>query len=123
MYQLLKSSTDSFFGLQVPPEDKKALEATNPDADAIIAATNEINLMHGNQNYESTAKALEELLQSILNRDLTNEGLVFIFKYLEPWITSVNEHERLRSIRCLANILKHFANQFKIVLEEVNFEI
>ena len=106
MYQLLKSSTDSFFGLQVPPEDKKALEATNPDADAIIAATNEINLMHGNQNYESTAKALEELLQSILNRDLTNEGLVFIFKYLEPWITSVNEHERLRSIRCLANILK-----------------
>lgn len=116
MYQLVKTSTDSFFVLQVPTpdENQKKLDA---ELDATTLALNEINQMHGNSNYEMTAKALDELMQSILNRDLTNDGCFFIFKYLEPWIISVNDHERLRSSRCLANLLKHFSANFQINLE------
>ena len=121
MYQLIKSSTDSFFPLQVPPEDKKSSQAEPTDLDSMSQALNEINLMHGNNLYETTAKSLDELFQSILNRDLTTDGFNFIFKHLEPWITSLHDHERLRSIRCLSNCLKYFADNFKILIDEVKF--
>lgn len=119
MYQLVKTSIDSFFGLQVPAADDSQ-KKDDAESDPMTVALNEINQMHGNSNYETTAKALDELLQSALNRDLTNEGVFFVFKHLEPWITSVNDHERLRSIRCLTNLLKYFAVNFKLNLDEVS---
>ncbi len=103
----------------MPPEEKKANSTEASDSDLMTSALNEINMMHGNALYESTAKSLDELLKSILNRDLSNEGCYFIFKHLEPWITSVNDHERFRSTRCLASVLKYFAENFKIIIDEV----
>lgn len=91
--------------MQVPVEDKES-------------ETSEI--LHGNEIYEQTSKSLEELLKTLLDRDLNSSTLSIIFKHLEPWITSVNDHERLRSIRSLSSVLKHFNSSFK--LDENNTE-
>ena len=104
----------------MPSDEKKTSTAETNDSDLMASALSDIHLMHGNALYESTAKSLDELLQSILNRDLSNEGCYFIFKHLEPWITSVSDHERYRSTRCLASVLKYFAEHFKIVIDKGN---
>lgn len=110
IFQLIKTSTDSFYQLPVPNEDKK-------DANQV---SNENELLHGNSLFELTAQCLEELLKTVLNRDLSNQGLSSIYKHLEPWLISVNDHERLRSIRSLSTVLSHFASSFTLNKEQVN---
>ena len=123
IFQLIKTSTDSFYLLQVPSspsaveEKTKDSKASTPKPNDSITnneeSTDENNILHGNNLYELTAKCLDDLLKTILERDVNNEGLTSIYKHLEPWLTSVNDHERLRSIRSLCSILKHFANIYK----------
>jgi hypothetical protein len=110
LFQLIKTSTDNFYQLPVPNEEKK--EANQ--------MSNESELLHGNSLFELTAQCLEELLKTILNRDLSNQGLSLIYKHLEPWLISVNDHERLRSIRSLSAVLGHFASSFTLNKEQVN---
>ena len=125
MYQIIKSSTDGFFSYPLPVEDKKdaesgkknsaqeKAESENKTPEIEMDYMSELTLLHGNSLFEQTSKGLDELLESILNRDPTNEGLSFIFKYLEPWITSMNDWERLRAMRSLSSILKYFCNNLK----------
>jgi hypothetical protein len=123
-FQIIKTAMDSFYMLHVPTgasgdekKEKSSKEPVNVDLNSL--ETDE-NLLHGNALYESTAKGLDDLLNAILDRDLSNDGLVTIFKQLEPWITSVNDQERLRSIRSLSSMLKHFAANFKLNASEVD---
>ncbi len=93
-------------------------ESTNMPNELVIDSVDyyyngELDLLHGNAIYELTAKSLDDLLQTIINRDLTSDNLNFVFKYLEPWLTSVNDCERLRSMRTLTKILKFFAETYK----------
>lgn len=96
-------------------KDFKASTQTSKPNDSINSTedSDENNILHGDKLYELTAKCLEDLLKTILSRDANNEGLKSIYKHLEPWLTSVNDHERLRSIRTLSCVLKHFANIYK----------
>jgi hypothetical protein len=127
IFQIIKSSTDGYYSLHVsPPSDEKKEKdsrsnsivpsspvsetATSPQLDETPSSIAE------NIFYETTSKSLDELLNTILERDLNNENLKFIFKYLEPWIISVNDHERFRSIRSLSNILKYFTTNFSVFL-------
>jgi hypothetical protein len=113
--------------LQTPNEDKKkkdkladnSLKESGEEtiAESIEFYNKELSMLHGNPNYEITAKSLDDLILTILDRDLTNENLNFIFKYLEPWLTSVNEWERLRSIRTLSKVLKYFSDNYKVNTE------
>lgn len=104
-FQLIKSSTDSFYALQapVPTADDKKQE----------------DLLHGSSLYEQTSKSLEDLLKTVLDRDFNSSGLMTIFKHLEPWLTSVNDHERLRSIKSLSSVLKHFSANFKLSADDL----
>ena len=79
------------------------------------------NLLHGSQLFELTANSLDHLLVEILNRDLNSSGLFNIYKNLEPWITSINDHERERSIRSINSVLKYFVENFKLTSYEVEF--
>ncbi len=121
--------------LQVPVvvDDKskvtrsKSINSTSTEMEDPSSADENTNL-HGNSLYELTAKCLDDLLKTMIDRDATNETLSNIYKHLEPWLTSVHDHERLRSIRSLASVLKHFAsikyslNVFKDSEKEVNIK-
>ena len=78
------------------------------------------NLLHNNQIFDTTANSLDALLCDILDRDLHSVGLMNVYKHLEPWITSINDNERERSVRSLSNILTHFANNFKLNPNDVS---
>jgi hypothetical protein len=106
---LVKISTDSFYPLQVP-----VLTAETPKSDASPQEEGPEDLLHGNLLYDQTSQSLDELLKTILDRDMSNNGLNSIFKHIEPWLTSVNEHERLRSIKSLTRLLSHFASHFTL---------
>lgn len=46
--------------------------------------------------------------------------MAVIFKHLEPWIISINDHERLRSIRSLSSVLIYFSSNLKIDEQNVD---
>ncbi|CAF0812872.1 unnamed protein product [Brachionus calyciflorus] len=116
IYLLIKSSIDSFYPLQVPSDDKKT-DSSQTNQEEIQ------DTLHGNQLYEQTMNSLDELLKNILDRDLNNTGLGIVYKHLEPWLTSVNDHERLRSIRSLSSVLKHFVDNFKPTQEDLDNKV
>ncbi len=127
IFQIIKSATDGFYSLHVsPPNDEKkdkenrsnsiALSSPLTETAPTSPANDEPSSIFENSFYELTSKSLDDLLNTILERDLNNENLKFIFKYLEPWLISVNEHERFRSIRSLSNILKYFTGNFNVFL-------
>lgn len=110
LFQLIKISTDSFYPLQLPVETPKTADDKDKDKETSeqSAAKSTEELLHGNALYDQTSRALDDMLCTILDQDRSNAGLSGIFKHIEPWITSVNEWERLRSIKSLSRTLKHF---------------
>ena len=101
---MIKISTDSFYPLQLPPAT--TTNATNDKTETTNESSDE--LLHGNALYDQTSRALDDMLNTIIGQDGSNEGLSAVFKHVEPWLTSVNEWERLRSIKTLSRCLKHF---------------
>ena len=136
MFLIIKTSTDTFYSVQLPQSDtspnkksnntkkdtKESLLSTSsasltPEtdpSDPLAVHTSELALLHGDTVYEATNRSLDSLLHTCLDQDMTSNNLKFIFKYLEPWLTSVNDHERLRSMRSLSTVLGHFADNYKI---------
>jgi maestro heat-like repeat-containing protein family member 1 len=138
LFLIIKSSTDSFIQQVLPStgddkkQDKKKLTPptpplkNSPSSNSLSTTStdnttenedeseslNEIKLLHNDKLYEQTCKSLEDLLITIYDRDQTNEAFLAIFKQLEPWITSIHDHERLRSMRLLVKLLKHFNKVF-----------
>jgi len=99
------------------------LDEKSPDSSEAKPGTDE--LLHGNALYDQTSRALDDMLNTILDQEPSNIGLSAIFKHIEPWLTSVNEWERLRSIKSLSRTLKHFlvlSKQTKPENNEVNLD-
>jgi hypothetical protein len=87
---------------------------------SVVNEINESNVLHNNQIFDTTANSLDALLCDILDRDMHSVGLINVFKHLEPWITSINDNERERSVRSLSNLLNHYANNFKLNPNDVS---
>ncbi|XP_072316120.1 maestro heat-like repeat-containing protein family member 1 isoform X2 [Eucyclogobius newberryi] len=58
--------------------------------------------------YKATLAALQDLLKSVLSRDPTPDGLQSVFKHLESWLSSSQDHERDRAVSVTANILAYY---------------
>lgn len=144
MYLIIKTATDGFYSLQLPVSesdlkkensknksimssdsssmlgDSQVKVDVDPIVDPLAVHTTDLAVLHADDCYELTAKALDNLLQTCLDREMTSESLSFIFKYLEPWIGSINDPERLRVMRTLSRVLKHFAENYKATDENVS---
>lgn len=86
----------------------------------VVNEINESNILHNNPIFDTTANSLDALLCDVLDRDMHSAGLINVFKHLEPWITSINDNERERSVRSLSNLLNHYANNFKLNSNDVS---
>ena len=87
---------------------------------SVVNEINESNILHNNQIFDTTANSLDALLCDVLDRDMHSVGLINVFKHLEPWITSINDNERERSVRSLSNLLNHYAIYFKLNSNDVS---
>lgn len=64
--------------------------------------------------HTETFSALHELLCSVLARDLTPDGIQTVFKHIESWLSSKQDHERERAIRTTAEILKFYLESLHV---------
>ncbi|XP_054446562.1 maestro heat-like repeat-containing protein family member 1 isoform X2 [Pteronotus mesoamericanus] len=64
--------------------------------------------------YLDTMRALEDLLRSILRRDLTPQGLQIMVEHLSPWIKSPRGYERARALGLSAGLLQFFLEHLHV---------
>uniref|UniRef100_A0A674EIK7 Maestro heat like repeat family member 1 n=1 Tax=Salmo trutta TaxID=8032 RepID=A0A674EIK7_SALTR len=64
--------------------------------------------------YKDTFNALQELLRNILVRDLSPDGLQSVFKHIEEWLSSGQDHERERAMNTTAHILEFYFNNLHV---------
>ncbi|XP_073855857.1 maestro heat-like repeat-containing protein family member 1 isoform X12 [Macaca fascicularis] len=64
--------------------------------------------------YLETLHALEGLLTSLLQRNMTPQGLQIMIEHLSPWIKSPRGHERARALGLSALLLRHFLEQLRV---------
>ncbi|XP_041709044.2 maestro heat-like repeat-containing protein family member 1 isoform X1 [Coregonus clupeaformis] len=64
--------------------------------------------------YKDTFNALQELLRNILARDLSPDGLQSVFKHIEAWLSSGQDHERERAMKTTAHILEFYFNSLNV---------
>ncbi|XP_029958585.1 maestro heat-like repeat-containing protein family member 1 isoform X2 [Salarias fasciatus] len=64
--------------------------------------------------YRDTMAALQELLKSVLARDPTPDGLQSVFKHIESWLSSGQDHERERAVTATAHILAFYLDNLTV---------
>ncbi|XP_044906115.1 maestro heat-like repeat-containing protein family member 1 isoform X7 [Felis catus] len=64
--------------------------------------------------YLDTMRALEDLLTSLLRRNMTPQGLQIMVEHLSPWIRSPRGHERVRALGLSACLLQHFLEHLHV---------
>ncbi|XP_069882138.1 maestro heat-like repeat-containing protein family member 1 isoform X2 [Dipodomys merriami] len=64
--------------------------------------------------YLDTVHALEDLLTSLLQRNMTPQGLQVMVEHLSPWIKSPRGHERARALGLSACLLQYFLGHLQI---------
>ncbi|XP_042828599.1 maestro heat-like repeat-containing protein family member 1 isoform X1 [Panthera tigris] len=64
--------------------------------------------------YLDTMHALEDLLTSLLRRNMTPQGLQIMVEHLSPWIRSPRGHERVRALGLSACLLRHFLEHLHV---------
>ncbi|XP_035315188.1 maestro heat-like repeat-containing protein family member 1 isoform X1 [Cricetulus griseus] len=64
--------------------------------------------------YLDTVCALEDLLISLLRRNMTPQGLQIIIEHLSPWIKSPRGHERARALGLAACLLQFFLEHLHV---------
>ncbi|XP_032171625.1 maestro heat-like repeat-containing protein family member 1 isoform X3 [Mustela erminea] len=69
---------------------------------------------HQESLYLDTMRALEDLLTSLLRRDMTPQGLQIMVEHLSPWIKSPRGHERARALGLSACLLRHFLDHLRV---------
>ncbi len=101
MTKIIKSSSDSYYLIQsTKTEDlKKAHPVYQQYLMRIYTSDSEL--------YECTTEAINQLLKTILEREINNNGLYTIFKQIESRLTSSDDEERVRSILFLSLLLEH----------------
>lgn len=69
---------------------------------------------HQEPLYLDTMQALEDLLTSLLQRDMTPQGLQVMVEHLSPWIKSPRGHERVRALALSSCLLQHFLEHLHV---------
>ncbi|XP_037022375.2 maestro heat-like repeat-containing protein family member 1 isoform X2 [Artibeus jamaicensis] len=64
--------------------------------------------------YLDTMHALEDLLRSVLRRNLTPQGLQIMVEHLSPWIKSPRGYERARALGLSAGLLQFFLEHLHV---------
>uniref|UniRef100_A0A3B5BK37 Maestro heat like repeat family member 1 n=1 Tax=Stegastes partitus TaxID=144197 RepID=A0A3B5BK37_9TELE len=64
--------------------------------------------------YGDTFAALQELLKSVVAKDPTPDGLQSVFKHIESWLSSGQDHERERAITATAHILAYYLDNLTV---------
>ncbi|XP_076846747.1 maestro heat-like repeat-containing protein family member 1 isoform X2 [Brachyhypopomus gauderio] len=64
--------------------------------------------------YADTFWALDELLRSVLARDLSPDSLQTVFKHMEIWLSSRQDHERERAMRSSAHLLHFYLDSLSV---------
>ncbi|XP_067568674.1 maestro heat-like repeat-containing protein family member 1 isoform X8 [Pseudorca crassidens] len=74
---------------------------------------------HQEPLYLDTMQALKDLLTSLLQRNMTPQGLQVMVEHLSPWIKSPRGHERVRALGLSACLLQHFLKHLHISVPEI----
>ncbi|XP_036685762.1 maestro heat-like repeat-containing protein family member 1 isoform X4 [Balaenoptera musculus] len=69
---------------------------------------------HQEPLYLDTVQALKDLLTSLLQRNMTPQGLQVMVEHLSPWIKSPRGHERVRALGLSACLLQYFLKHLRI---------
>uniref|UniRef100_A0A3Q3WCT8 Uncharacterized protein n=1 Tax=Mola mola TaxID=94237 RepID=A0A3Q3WCT8_MOLML len=64
--------------------------------------------------YRDTLAALQELFKSFLAKDPTPDGLQSVFKHIEPWLSSAQDHERERAVKTTADMLAYYLDNLTV---------
>ncbi|RXN17939.1 maestro heat-like repeat-containing family member 1 isoform X1 [Labeo rohita] len=64
--------------------------------------------------YSDTFNALHELLRNVLARDLSPDGLQSVFKHIESWLSSGQDHERERAVKTTADLLQFYLDDLSV---------
>ncbi|XP_012503521.1 PREDICTED: maestro heat-like repeat-containing protein family member 1 isoform X4 [Propithecus coquereli] len=64
--------------------------------------------------YLDTVRALEDLLTSLLQRDMTPQGLQVMVEHLSAWIKSPRGHERVRALGLSSCLLRYFLEHLHV---------
>ncbi|XP_061572342.1 maestro heat-like repeat-containing protein family member 1 [Cololabis saira] len=102
-FDLLKVCVNSVFSLPPEtdtPEKTKDEETLDPKQRKAL--------------YRDTLAALQELLKSVLARDPTPDGLQSVFKHVETWLSSGQDHERERAVTATAHTLADYLDNLNV---------
>lgn len=102
-FDLIKVCINSVFSLPAEthtPEKTKEEEPLDPKQRKAL--------------YKDTLAALQELLKSVLAKDPTPDGLQNVFKHIESWLSSGQDHERERAITATAHILAYYLDNLTV---------
>ncbi|XP_027456396.2 maestro heat-like repeat-containing protein family member 1 isoform X1 [Zalophus californianus] len=69
---------------------------------------------HQESLYLDTMHTLEDLLKSLLRRNMTPQGLQIMVEHLSPWIKSPRGHERVRALGLSACLLQYFLEHLNV---------
>ncbi|KAL0599302.1 Maestro heat-like repeat-containing protein family member 1, partial [Plecturocebus cupreus] len=64
--------------------------------------------------YLDTLHTLEDLLTSLLQQNMTPQGLQIMIEHLSPWIKSPRGHERARALGVSAHLLRYFLEHLRV---------
>ncbi|RXN31759.1 maestro heat-like repeat-containing family member 1 isoform X1 [Labeo rohita] len=101
-FDLLKTCLNGVYGLPTvdTPDKAKDEEALDPQQREVL--------------YSDTFNALHELLRNVLARDLSPDGLQSVFKHIESWLSSGQDHERERAVKTTADLLQFYLDDLSV---------
>ncbi|XP_022529276.2 maestro heat-like repeat-containing protein family member 1 isoform X2 [Astyanax mexicanus] len=101
-FDMLKTCINGVYGLPTieAPEKGKDEEILDPQQKEAL--------------YTDTFSALHELLRNVLARDLSPDGLQSVFKHIEGWLSSRQDHERERAVRTTAELLQFYLDSLSV---------
>ncbi|KAG7475718.1 maestro heat-like repeat-containing protein family member 1 isoform X1 [Solea senegalensis] len=103
IFDLLKVCVNSVFSLPPEthtPEKTKEEEILDPKKRKAL--------------YKDTMAALQELLKSVLAKEPTPDGLQNVFKHIESWLSSGQDHQRERAIIATAHVLSYYLDNLTV---------
>ncbi|XP_057353603.1 maestro heat-like repeat-containing protein family member 1 isoform X1 [Manis pentadactyla] len=102
--------------LEPPLEEQARVDMIRGCLHSVMAVLPEPEGQDGGQEclYLDTMHALEDLLTSLLQRNMTPQGLQTMVEHLRPWIKSPQGHERARALGLSACLLQHLREHLHV---------